>query len=108
FLAMDPPATTYHEAIRDEQVKVFRSIRPLGATDLIRGQFQGYRDEEGAPPDSTVETFAAVRLHIDSWRWDGVPFLLRAGKRLAATKTEVLIQLCRPPLSPLSPRETTH
>ena len=108
FLAMDPPATTYHEAIRDEQVKVFRSIRPLSGGDLIRGQFRGYRNEEGVARDSTVETFAAVRLHIDSWRWDGVPFLLRAGKNLASTTTEVLVTLRRPPLSRLSSRETNY
>jgi glucose-6-phosphate 1-dehydrogenase len=108
FLAMDPPATTYHESIRDEQVKVFRTIRPLSPDDLVRGQFRGYRKEEGVAPDSTVETFAAVRLHIDSWRWDGVPFLIRAGKCLATTTTEVLVTLRRPPLSRLSPRETNY
>jgi glucose-6-phosphate 1-dehydrogenase len=108
FLAMDPPATTYHESIRDEQVKVFRSIRPLSAGDLVRGQFRGYRDEEGVAPDSKVETFAAARLHIDSWRWDGVPFLVRAGKNLASSTTVVLVTLRRPPLSRLSSRETNY
>ena len=106
FLAMDPPATTYHEAIRDEQAQVFRAIRPLSAGDLVRGQFRGYRDEEGVAPHSTVETFAALRLHIDSWRWDGVPFFVRAGKCLGSTTTEVLVTLRRPPLSRLSPHET--
>src|SRR4029077_1319489 len=67
FLAMEPPATTYHESIRDEQVKVFRTIRPLRPEDLVRGQYRGYRREEGVAADSTVETSAAVRLHIDSW-----------------------------------------
>src|SRR5256885_250504 len=86
FLAMEAPATTYHESIRDEQVKVFRTIRPLSADDLVRGQFRGYRKEKGVAADSTVETFAAARLHIDSWRWDGVPFFIRAGKCLAATQ----------------------
>jgi glucose-6-phosphate 1-dehydrogenase len=108
FLAMDPPATTYHEAIRDEQVKVFRTIRPLAAGDLVRGQFRGYLKENGVAPDSTVETFAALRLHIDSWRWDGVPFFIRAGKCLATTTTEVLVTLRRPPLSRLSPQETNY
>ena len=108
FLAMDPPATTYHESIRDEQVKVFRMIRPLVAGDVVRGQFRGYRKEEGVAPDSTVETFAALRLRIDSWRWDGVPFFIRAGKCLATTTTEVLVTLRRPPLSRLSPRETNY
>jgi len=108
FLAMEPPATTYHESIRDEQVKVFRMIRPLSAEDLVRGQYRGYRKEEGVAPDSTVETFAAVRLHIDSWRWDGVPFFIRAGKCLAATTTEVRVTLRRPPLSKLCPEETNY
>jgi glucose-6-phosphate 1-dehydrogenase len=108
FLAMEAPATTYHESIRDEQVKVFRTIRPLSPEDLARGQFRGYRKEEGVARDSTVETFAAVRLHIDSWRWDGVPFFIRAGKCLATTTTEVLVTLRRPPLSQLSPRETNY
>ena len=108
FLAMEPPATTYHESIRDEQVKVFRMIRPLSADDLVRGQFRGYRKEVGVAPDSTVETFAAVRLHVDSWRWDGVPFFIRAGKCLAATTTEVLVTLRRPPLSKLCPHETNY
>ena len=108
FLAMEPPATTYHESIRDEQVKIFRTIPPLRPEDLVRGQFRGYRKEEGVAPDSTVETFAAVRLHIESWRWDGVPFLIRAGKSLATTTTEVLVTLCRPPLTRLCPGETNY
>src|SRR5262249_42727322 len=78
FLAMELPATAYHESIRDEQVKVFRVIRPLSADDLVRGQYRGYREEKGVASASTVETFAAVRLHIDSWRWEGVPFFIRA------------------------------
>jgi glucose-6-phosphate 1-dehydrogenase len=98
FLAMEPPVTTYHESIRDEQVKVFRAIRPLNAEDLVRGQFEGYRKEHGVAPNSTVETFAAVRLHIDSWRWEDVPFFIRAGKCLPVTTTEVLVTLKRPPL----------
>lgn len=102
FLAMEPPATTYQESIRDEQAKLFRMIRPLNAGDLVRGQFRGYTQEQGVAPDSNVETFAAVRLHIDSWRWDGVPFFIRAGKCLAATTTEVLVTLQRPPVSKLS------
>jgi glucose-6-phosphate 1-dehydrogenase len=101
FLAMEPPAGTYAEAIRDERVKVFRMIRPLTPEHLVRGQFSGYRDEKGVAPDSRVETFAAVRLTIESWRWEGVPFLIRAGKCLAATATEVLVKLRRPPLSTL-------
>ena len=103
FLAMEPPAITYHEAIRDEQVKVFRTIRPLNPQDLVRGQFRGYRKEDGVAPDSTVETYAAVRLHIDSWRWEGVPFFIRAGKCLPMTTTEVRVTLKRPPLASLAP-----
>jgi len=108
FLAMEPPATTYHESIRDEQVKVFRTIRPLDAADLVRGQFRGYRKEAGVAPDSTVETFATVRLHIDSWRSDGVPFYIRAGKCLPVTTTEVMVTLQRPPIVHMSPRETNY
>ena len=98
YLAMEPPAGTYTESIRDEQAKILRTIRPLSPDDLVRGQFDGYRREEGVAPDSRVETFAAVRLNIDSWRWDGVPFFIRAGKRLPVTTTEVLVVLKRPPL----------
>jgi glucose-6-phosphate 1-dehydrogenase len=108
FLAMEPPATTYHEAIRDEQVKVFRVIRPIAPEDLVRGQFRGYRKENGVAPDSKVETYAAIRLHVDSWRWDGVPFFIRAGKCLATTTTEVLVTLRKPPLSRICPRETNY
>jgi glucose-6-phosphate 1-dehydrogenase len=96
-LAMEPPIGDGAEALRDEKVKVFRGIRPLAAADVVRGQYAGYRDEEGVAPDSRVETFAAVRLHLDSWRWAGVPFVLRAGKRLASTATEVRVFLKRPP-----------
>jgi len=85
-----------------EQVKVFRSIRPLDRRHLVRGQFAGYRREPGVAGGSNVETFAAVRLHVDSWRWDGVPFLIRAGKCLPVTATEVVVTLKRPPLLHLS------
>jgi glucose-6-phosphate 1-dehydrogenase len=108
FLAMDPPAKTYDEAIRDEQVKVFRSIRPISPGDLVRGQFDGYKKEDGVAPESTVETFAALRLHIDSWRWDGVPFFIRTGKCLATTATEVVVKLRRPPLTHLSPEDANY
>jgi glucose-6-phosphate 1-dehydrogenase len=108
FLAMEPPLGTYAESIRDEQVKVFRAIRPLSREDLVRGQFVGYRDEAGVAPDSTVETYAAVRLHVDSWRWDGVPFFIRAGKRMPVSTTEVLVTLKRPPLRRVGPEETNH
>lgn len=102
-LAMDPPATTYNESIRDERVKVFREIRPLDPRQIVRGQFEGYRDEAGVAHDSSVETFVALRLEIDSWRWAGVPFFIRTGKSLPVTTTEVVVKLRRPPLSKLAP-----
>lgn len=102
FLAMEPPAETYHEAMRDEQVKVFRQIAPLAPNDVVRGQFRGYRAEPGVAGDSTVETYAALRLEIDSWRWSGVPFLIRTGKCLPVTTTEIIVELKRPPLSKLA------
>jgi glucose-6-phosphate 1-dehydrogenase len=98
FLAMEPPTGLHGDAIRDEQVKVFRTIPPLDPKHLVLGQFTGYRTEKGVAPDSNVETFAAVRLEIQSWRWSGVPFLIRAGKRLPTTTTEVLVKLRKPPL----------
>ncbi len=103
FLAMEPPASSGHESIRDELAKVFRQTRPLLSADVVRGQFVGYRDEPGVAADSDVETFAALRLEIDSWRWDGVPFFIRAGKRLPLDATEVVVQLKRPPLTKLAP-----
>ncbi len=108
FLAMEPPATSYNDAIRDELVKVFRQIRPLAPSDVVRGQFTGYHDEKGVAPDSTVETYAALRLAVDSWRWDGVPFFLRAGKSLPVTATEVMVELKRPPLTTLAPGMGNH
>ena len=108
FLAMEPPSLSYRESIRDEQAKVFRNIRPLSPDDLVRGQFRGYRNEEGVAPDSTVETYAAVRLFIDSWRWEGVPFLIRTGKSMATTCTEVLVTLKDPPLINLAPGENNY
>jgi glucose-6-phosphate 1-dehydrogenase len=102
FLAMEHPATTYNEAIRDELVKVFRQVRPVQPDQLVRGQFIGYKQEPGVSAHSDVETYAALRLHVDSWRWEGVPFFIRAGKRLPVTTTEVLVQLKRPPLSGLA------
>ena len=97
LLAMEAPGGRGTEAVRDEKAQAFRSMRPLEPDDVVRGQFRGYRDEAGVAPDSQVETFAAVRLHIDSWRWAGVPFYIRAGKYLPVTATEVLVELKRPP-----------
>ena len=108
FLAMESPKGTNHEAIRDEQVKVFKMIRPLGPEDVVRGQFRGYREEDGVARDSEVETFAAARLHIDSPRWDGVPFFIRAGKCLPTTMTEVLVMLKPPALGKLCPGQANY
>jgi glucose-6-phosphate 1-dehydrogenase len=97
LLAMEPPIGGDSDGLHDEKVKVLKSIRPLTGRSLVRGQFRGYRDEEGVAPDSQVETFAAMELHIDSWRWADVPFYIRAGKCLPVTSTEVLVRLRKPP-----------
>jgi glucose-6-phosphate 1-dehydrogenase len=97
LLAMDAPVERVPEALRDEKARLLKSIAPLAPADVVRGQFRGYRDEPGVAADSTVETFAAVKLHIDSWRWADVPFLIRAGKCLPTTATEVLVELHHPP-----------
>lgn len=97
FLAMEPPVNASGEAMRDEKVKVFRAIRPLDPRKLVRGQLNNYRQEEGVAPDSQVETYAALQLEIDSWRWSGVPFYVRAGKSLPVTATEVVVDLRAPP-----------
>ena len=96
-LTMEPPVRTDSESIRDEKVKVLRAIPPLEPRNVVRGQFRGYRDENGVAPNSQVETFAALQLEIDSWRWKGVPFYIRAGKSLPVSCTEVLVQLHQPP-----------
>ena len=96
-LTMEPPVRVDSESIRDEKVKVLKAIPPLDASDLIRGQFRGYRQEKGVAPDSQVETFAALRLEVDSWRWKGVPFYIRAGKNLPVTCTEALARFRKPP-----------
>jgi glucose-6-phosphate 1-dehydrogenase len=96
-LAMEPPVRTDSESIRDEKVKVLKAMPPLDPKNLVRGQFRGYRKEAGVAPDSTVETFAALRLEVDSWRWRGVPFYIRAGKCLPVTATEVVVRLRQPP-----------
>ncbi len=96
-LAMDPPVSMDGESIRDEKVKVLRAIAPLDEKSLVRGQFRGYKSETGVAPDSKTETFAALRLQINSWRWQGVPFYIRAGKCLPVTCTELLLRLRRPP-----------
>jgi len=97
LIAMEPPSSGAPDAIRDEKVKVFRSMGAARPERLVRGQLRGYRAEPGVAPDSKVETFAALELGIDSWRWAGVPFLLRTGKGLPVTATEVRVALQRPP-----------
>ncbi len=96
-LAMEPPVRTDSESIRDEKVKVLKAIPPLEANNVVRGQFRGYRQEKGVAPDSKVETFVALRLEVDSWRWKGVPFYIRAGKNMPVTCTEVLGRFRKPP-----------
>ena len=97
LLAMEAPTSVDPESIRSEQAKVLRSVRLLNPDDVELGQFRGYRNEPGVAPDSMVPTYAAVRLYVDSWRWEGVPFIVRAGKSLAVTCTEVLVELKQPP-----------
>jgi glucose-6-phosphate 1-dehydrogenase len=96
-LAMEPSVRTDSESIRDEKAKVLKAIPPLDANSIVRGQFRGYKAEKGVAADSKTETFAALRLEINSWRWQGVPFYIRAGKCLPVTSMEVLVRLRRPP-----------
>jgi glucose-6-phosphate 1-dehydrogenase len=96
-LTMEPPVRTDSESVRDEKVKVLKAIAPLKESNVVRGQFRGYRTEKGVSADSKTETFAALKFEIDSWRWQGVPFFIRAGKSLPVTCTELLIRLRRPP-----------
>jgi glucose-6-phosphate 1-dehydrogenase len=95
-LCMEPPARPDSESMRDEKVKVLKSIPAIDPTRFVRGQFRGYRAEPGVAPDSQTETFAALSLQVESWRWAGVPFFIRAGKRLPVTCTEVVVRLRRP------------
>lgn len=96
-LAMEPPVRSDSDSIRDEKVKVLRAIEPIEEKDLVRGQFRGYRDENGVARDSQTETFAALKLEINSWRWKGVPFYIRAGKNLPVTCTEIVARFHKPP-----------
>jgi glucose-6-phosphate 1-dehydrogenase len=96
-IAMEPPPGLDAELLRDEKAKTLKGIRPLAPGDVVRGQFRSYRDEPGVAPGSTVETFVALKLEINSWRWKGVPFYIRAGKCLPVTATEVFVKLCQPP-----------
>jgi glucose-6-phosphate 1-dehydrogenase len=103
LLAMEPPVDADPDSLRDEKVKVLKAMRPADPAQLVRGQYDGYGDEPGVAADSTVETFAALRLEIDSWRWAGVPFSIRAGKALRTTATEVIVELQTPPRLLFSP-----
>jgi glucose-6-phosphate 1-dehydrogenase len=103
LLAMEPPVSDDPDALRDEKVKVFRAMRPADPADLVRGQYRGYLDEPGVAPGSSVETFVALRLHIDSWRWAGVPFLVRAGKALPVSALEAVVEFQAPPRLLFSP-----
>ncbi|MBS0202548.1 MAG: glucose-6-phosphate dehydrogenase [Planctomycetes bacterium] len=97
LLAMEPPAGRHFGLVHTEKAKVFQAMRPLQPADIVRGQYTGYRTESDVAPDSDVETFCALRLYIDSWRWDGVPWYLRSGKCLAETAHEVVVKLKPPP-----------
>ena len=111
LLTMEPPVNAEGESLRDEKVKLLKAVRPAAPAQLVRGQFKGYREEPGVAKDSNVETYAALVLHIDSWRWSGVPFYLRAGKRLPVTATEVVVELRPPPANvfgELAPEQPNH
>jgi glucose-6-phosphate 1-dehydrogenase len=97
YVAMEAPSPSWNEAIRTEQAKVLHTIRPLSPEQIVLGQYAGYRDEQGVDKDSRVPTFAALHLFVDSWRWQGVPFYVRAGKCLEASRTEVLVELRQAP-----------
>ena len=99
LLAMDAPIGDDAHAIQAEKLRLFRAMRPLRPEDVVRGQFKGYRNEAGVKPDSQIETFAAMRLRIDTWRWAGVPFYIRTGKCLPLTATEVMVELKCPPMA---------
>jgi glucose-6-phosphate 1-dehydrogenase len=108
-LAMEPPVRTDSEAIRDEKVKVLKAMPSLDKNNVVRGQFKGYLNEKGVKPDSKTETFAALRLEINSWRWQGVPFYIRAGKNLPVTCTEILGRFRKPPaILPASALKENH
>ncbi len=97
LVAMEPPSGFDRDVFMTERIRLLKAIRPLTPRDVVRGQYEGYRDSHGVDPHSTVETFAALRLDVETWRWAGVPFYIRTGKRMAATATEVLVELKRPP-----------
>jgi len=99
LLAMEPPAGNYHEAARDEKARIFKAMRPIDPSNVVLGQYTGYLQENGVAPRSQVETFAAIKLFLDTWRWADVPFYIRAGKSLPVTATEILVEFKTPPLA---------
>jgi glucose-6-phosphate 1-dehydrogenase len=107
LLAMDPFSGRYEEAVRDEKARFLRGVRTLSSGEVVRGQYRGYRDTDGVDPESTVETYAAIRLSVDTWRWSGVPIIVRAGKCLPVKATEIIVELKRPP-EKLFPTQHPH
>ena len=107
LLAMDPFSGRYDEAVRDEKARFLRGVRTLSRRDVVRGQYRGYRDTDGVDSASTVETYAAIRLHVDTWRWSDVPIIVRAGKCLPVKATEIVVELKRPP-EKLFPTQHPH
>jgi glucose-6-phosphate 1-dehydrogenase len=107
LLAMDPFPGHHEDALRKEKARFLRGVRALNPRDVVRGQYRGYRETDGVAPDSTVETYAAMRLHVDTWRWAGVPILVRAGKCLPVKATEIVIELTKPP-EKLFPHQHPH
>ncbi|MEO8838472.1 MAG: glucose-6-phosphate dehydrogenase, partial [Herbaspirillum sp.] len=103
LLAMDAPVGRGLDVLRDEKLRLLRAIRPLDPKDVLRGQFEGYRDEPGVAPDSDIETYVALRMYIDNMRWAGVPFYIRAGKKLPTTAMEVMVELKAPPRAVFDP-----
>ena len=111
MLTIDPPCEHTVEAVRDEKARILKAMRPLGPSHVVRGQYRGYREEEGVDPHSQVETFAAVRIHVDSWRWADVPFYIRAGKKLPVTASEIIVELKEPPqavFGPMGPQQPNY
>jgi glucose-6-phosphate 1-dehydrogenase len=106
LVAMEPPVRSDADAMHRAQLNVLDAMRPLDASNVVRGQYRGYRSEEGVAADSAVETFAAVRLHIDNWRWAGVPFDIRAGKCLQTSVTEVVVEMNQPPQALFEGKDT--
>jgi glucose-6-phosphate 1-dehydrogenase len=108
LLTMEAPSTEDADAVRDEKARILKAIRPLDPANVVRGQYRGYRQEEGVAPDSQVETFAAVKLCVDTWRWADVPVYIRAGKYLPVRATEIVVELKRPPQAVFGEVEPAH